>query len=122
MHIGNNVGVDISANFKSKLGITGIGADLRKEFLASNNLGSRERFVSQAFLEHHFSLFNENLNISPGISWTKFSDGKDYFLPGIDISYNEDNNKFYVNFAKVNRIPTYTDLYYVSRQNKEILI
>ena len=115
MHIGNNVGVDISANFKSKLGITGIGADLRKEFLASNNLGSRERFVSQAFLEHHFSLFNENLNISPGISWTKFSDGKDYFLPGIDISYNEDNNKFYVNFAKVNRIPTYTDLYYVSR-------
>ena len=115
LHIGNNVGVDISANFKSKLGITGIGADLRKEFLASNNLGSRERFVSQAFLEHHFSLFNENLNISPGISWTKFSDGKDYFLPGIDISYNEDNNKFYVNFAKVNRIPTYTDLYYVSR-------
>lgn len=115
LNIGNNVGVDISANFKSKLGITGIGADLRKEFLASNNLGSRERFVSQAFLEHHFSLFNENLNISPGISWTKFSDGKDYFLPGIDISYNEDNNKFYVNFAKVNRIPTYTDLYYVSR-------
>ncbi len=115
MHIGNNVGVDVSANFKSKLGITGIGADLRKEFLASNNLGSRERFVSQAFLEHHFSLFNENLNISPGISWTKFSDGKDYFLPGIDVSYNEDNNKFYVNFAKVNRIPTYTDLYYVSR-------
>ena len=115
LHIGNNVGVDLAINFKSKLGITGFGADLRKEFLASNNLGSRERFVSQAFLEHHFSLFNENLNISPGISWTKFSDGKDYFLPGIDISYNEDNNKFYVNFAKVNRIPTYTDLYYVSR-------
>ncbi len=115
IHIGNNVGVDLGINFKSKLGITGFGADLRKEFLASNNLGSRERFVSQAFLEHHFSLFNENLNISPGISWTKFSDGKDYFLPGIDMSYTEENNKFYVNFAKVNRIPTYTDLYYISR-------
>ena len=33
----------------------------------------------------------------------------------IDISYNEDNNKFYVNFAKVNRIPPIQDLYYVSR-------
>lgn len=114
MHIGNNIGLDVSANFKSKLGITGVGADVRKEFLASSRLGSRERFVSQAFLEHHFSLFNESLNISPGISWTKFSDGKDYFLPGIDVSYNEDNNKFYANFAKVNRIPTYTDLYYTS--------
>lgn len=114
IHIGNNVGIDVSTNVKSKYGITGFGVDFRKEFLASNNLGKRERLVSQAFLEHHFSLFNESLNISPGISWTNFSDGKNYFLPGIDVSYTEENNKFYANLAKVNRIPTYTDLYYTS--------
>lgn len=113
MHIGNNIGVDVSANYKSFLGITGVGADVRKEFLESNRLESRERLVSQAFLEHHFSFFNESLNISPGISWSNI-EGKNYFYPGIDVSYTKDNNKVFVNFSKVNRIPTYTDLYYKS--------
>jgi iron complex outermembrane receptor protein len=113
MHIGNNVGVDVSANFKSSLGVTGLGADVRREFLESNRLGSRERTVSQVFFEHYFSFFNESLNITPGISWSHI-EGKNYFYPGVDVSYVHDNNKFFANFSKVNRIPTYTDLYYVS--------
>ena len=113
MHIGNHVGVDVSAHYKSFLGITGIGTDVRKEFLESNRLGSRERLVFQAFLEHHFSFFNESLNISPGISWSNI-EGENYFYPGIDVSYSEENNKVFANFSKVNRIPTYTDLYYMS--------
>jgi iron complex outermembrane receptor protein len=113
MHIGNHVGVDVSAHYKSFLGITGIGTDVRKEFLESNRLGSRERLVSQAFLEHHFSFFNESLNISPGISWSNI-EGENYLYPGIDVSYTEENNKVFANFSKVNRIPTYTDLYYMS--------
>jgi iron complex outermembrane receptor protein len=113
MHIGNNVGVDVSANYKSFLGNTGLGVDVRKEFLESNRLGSRERLVSQAFLEHHFSFFNESLNISPGISWSNI-EGENYLYPGIDVSYTEENNKVFANFSKVNRIPTYTDLYYMS--------
>lgn len=113
MHIGNNVGVDVSANYKSFLGNTGLGVDVRKEFLESNRLGSRERLVSQAFLEHRFSFFNESLNISPGISWSNI-EGENYLYPGIDVSYTEENNKVFANFSKVNRIPTYTDLYYMS--------
>lgn len=113
MHIGNHAGIDVSAYYKSFLGITGMGTDIRKEFLKSNRLGSRERWVSQAFLEHHFSFFNESLKISPGISWSNIG-GKNYFYPGIDVSYSEDSNKIFANFSKVNRIPTYTDLYYES--------
>ncbi len=113
MHIGNNVGVDVNANYKSFLGKTGLGIDVREEFLESNVLGSRKRLISQAFLEHHFSFFNESLNISPGISWSNI-EGENYFYPGIDVSYNEENNKVFANFSKVNRIPTYTDLYYKS--------
>src|SRR5690606_22848364 len=52
MHIGNNVGGEINGNYKSALGTTGIGVELRKEFLASNNLGQRERFLTQLFAEH----------------------------------------------------------------------
>lgn len=114
MHIGNNVGIDANANYQSKFGITGFGADIRKEFLESNRLGSRERLVSNVFLEHHLSLFNESLNITPGISFTNFSNGKSYFYPGIDVSFTKNSSKIFGNFAKVNRIPTYTDLYYVS--------
>jgi iron complex outermembrane receptor protein len=114
MHIGNNVGIDANVNYKSELGITGLGVDVRKEFLESNRLGSRERTVTNAFLEHHLSFFDEKLNITPGISFTSFSNDKTYFYPGIDASFTNGNSKFFGNFSKVNRIPTYTDLYYVS--------
>ena len=49
MHIGNNIGGEINGSYHSSLGTTGLGLELRKEFLASNNLGHRERFLTQVF-------------------------------------------------------------------------
>ncbi|SDH90548.1 iron complex outermembrane recepter protein [Chryseobacterium taeanense] len=116
MHIGNNVGGEVNSAYNWGLGTTGIGVELRKEFLASNNLGERNRFVSQVFFEHHFSLLDKKLNISPGISWANYSKEGNFFYPGLDVGYNfNSNNKIYGNIAKVHRIPTFTDLYYVSK-------
>lgn len=116
MHIGNNVGGEVNSNYEWGLGTTGIGVELRKEFLASNNLGERNRFVSQVFFEHHFSLLDKKLNISPGISWANYSKEGNFFYPGLDVGYNfNSNNKIYGNIAKVHRIPTFTDLYYGSK-------
>ncbi|MGZ5264084.1 MAG: TonB-dependent receptor [Kaistella sp.] len=116
MHIGNNVGAEVNGTYHSGLGSTGLGVELRKEFLASNNLGHRERFVSQIFLEHHFSFFQNKLNISPGISWAHYAEEGNFFYPGLDVGYDfSEHHKIYGNIAKVNRIPTFTDLYYVSR-------
>lgn len=116
MHIGNNVGGEVNSNYEWGLGTTGVGVELRKEFLASNNLGERNRFVSQVFFEHHFSLLDKKLNISPGISWANYSKEGNFFYPGLDVGYNfNSNNKIYGNIAKVHRIPTFTDLYYVSK-------
>ncbi|MBU4538291.1 MAG: TonB-dependent receptor [Weeksellaceae bacterium] len=116
MHIGNNIGGELNGSYLSKLGTTGLGLELRKEFLASNNLGHRERFVTQVFLEHHFSFFGNSLNISPGISWANYDQEGDFFYPGLDVGYEfNENHKVYGNIAKVNRIPTFTDLYYVSK-------
>lgn len=115
MHIGNNVGGEINGNYKSALGTTGIGVELRKEFLASNNLGQRERFLTQLFAEHHFSFINDRLHISPGISWAHFSNAGDFFYPGMDVGFElNDQHKIFGNIAKVHRIPTFTDLFYVS--------
>ncbi|WP_042721340.1 TonB-dependent siderophore receptor [Flavobacterium sp. B17] len=116
MHIGNNVGGEVNSSYEWGLGITGVGVELRKEFLASNNLGERNRFVSQVFFEHHFSLLDKKLNISPGISWANYSKEGNFFYPGLDVGYNfNSNNKIYGNIAKVHRIPTFTDLYYGSK-------
>ncbi|KFF10590.1 TonB-dependent receptor [Chryseobacterium soli] len=115
MHIGNNAGGEVNSSYQWGLGITGVGVELRKEFLASNNLGERNRFVSQVFFEHHFSLLDKKLNISPGISWANYSKEGNFFYPGLDVGYNfNQNNKVYGNVAKVHRVPTFTDLYYVS--------
>ncbi len=115
MHIGNNVGGEINGSYKSTLGTTGVGLELRKEFLASNNLGQRERFSTQLFAEHHFSFISERLQISPGISWAHFSGTGDFFYPGMDIGFDlNSNHKIFGNVARVHRIPTFTDLYYVS--------
>ncbi|MCW3162258.1 TonB-dependent receptor domain-containing protein [Chryseobacterium oryctis] len=116
MHIGNNVGGEVNSSYKWGLGTTGLGVELRKEFLASNNLGNRKRFVSQVFLEHYFSFFNNKLNISPGISWANYSNEGNFFYPGLDVGYNFNaNNKVYGNISKVHRVPTFTDLFYVSK-------
>lgn len=116
MHIGNNVGGEVNSSYQWGLGTTGVGLELRKEFLASNNLGDRNRFVSQVFFEHHFSLLDKKLNISPGISWANYSKEGNFFYPGLDVGYNFNlNNKIYGNISKVSRVPTFTDLYYVSK-------
>lgn len=116
MHIGNNVGGEVNSSYQWGLGTTGIGVELRKEFLVSSNLGDRNRFVSQVFFEHHFSLLDRKLNISPGISWASYSKEGNFFYPGLDVGYNfNPNSKIYGNIAKVHRIPTFTELYYVSR-------
>ncbi|WP_144281679.1 TonB-dependent receptor plug domain-containing protein [Chryseobacterium echinoideorum] len=116
MHIGNNVGGEVNSSYISSLGTTGLGIELRKEFLSSNNLGDRERFVTQVFFEHHFSFFNKKLNISPGASWANYSTNGNFFYPGVDVGYTFfENNKIYGNISKVHRVPTFTDLYYTSK-------
>lgn len=116
MHIGNNVGGEVNSAYEWGLGTTGIGVELRKEFLVSNNLGERNRFVSQVFFEHHFALLDKKLNITPGISWANYSKEGNFFYPGLDVGFTfNQNNKIYGNIAKVHRVPTFTDLYYVSK-------
>ncbi|ALR30244.1 TonB-dependent receptor [Chryseobacterium sp. IHB B 17019] len=116
MHIGNNVGGEVNSSYEWGLGTTGVGVELRKEFLASNNLGDRNRFVSQVFFEHHFSFFDKKLNISPGFSWANYSKEGNFFYPGLDVGYSfNQSNKIYGNISKVSRVPTFTDLYYVSK-------
>ena len=114
MHIGNNVGGTVNATYESSLGTTGIGVDYRKEFLVSSNLGDRERDVTQVFFDHQFKFFNQKLEVNPGASWANYS-GQNFFYPGMDIGYIfNSHHKVFGAVSKGFRIPTFTDLYYVS--------
>lgn len=114
MHIGNNVGGTVNATYESSLGTTGIGVDYRKEFLVSSNLGDRERDVTQVFFDHQFKFFNQKLEVNPGASWANYS-GQNFFYPGMDVGFIfNPNHKVFGAISKGFRIPTFTDLYYVS--------
>lgn len=116
MHIGNSYGAEISVGTQSKLGYTGVGLELRQEDLSSNNLGARNRFLTQGFLEHHFSFLDGKLELVPGLTWANFSSVGSFFYPGIDVGVNLSNeHKVYANVSRVHRVPTFTDLYYVSK-------
>ena len=112
-HITHKIGAEANASYTSKAGVTGFGVDLSKIYIRSNNLGNRNRFMANVFLEHQFKLANNKLDITPGVALTYFSDFKFHAFPGIDIGYEINNNlKAYGNVGYTYRIPTYTDLFY----------
>lgn len=112
-HITNKAGAAVDVSYNSKLGITGIGVDLARVFIASNNLGDHNRTMFTAFLEQRFLLAKEKLDITPGIAFTYYSDFGTQTFPGIDVGYALLKDlKIYSNLGYTYRIPTYTDLFY----------
>jgi vitamin B12 transporter len=116
LHLSNKVGMQVNASYTSNAGITGFGIDAAKVFMTSTNLGERDRTMANLFVEHRFSLADNSLDITPGISVNYFSDFKFHAFPGVDIGYAiNDAFKAYANVGYTYRVPTYTDLYYVGR-------
>ncbi|NOQ91824.1 MAG: TonB-dependent receptor [Flavobacteriaceae bacterium] len=115
LHITNKVGGALDVAYNSKLGTTGLGVDIAKVYIVSNNLGDHDRTMVTGFLEQRFQLFNDKLDITPGVALTYYSDFDFQAFPGIDLGYSFNNQfKLYGNMGYTYRIPTYTDLYYSS--------
>ncbi len=112
-HISNKLAVETNMVLSSDLGKTGFGVDVNNVFLASNNLGRRERTIVTAFLEHRFEI-GERLDITPGVAVSYYSDFDTKAFPGLDVGYAvSDKVKLYGNIGYTYRVPTFTDLYYV---------
>lgn len=114
LHISNKIGAETNVVYNSVLGKTGIGIDISRIFLVSNNLGNHNRTAITGFLEHRFELLNENLDITPGVAISYYSDFDSKAFPGVDIGYRiSDRIKFFGNVGYTYRVPTFTDLFYV---------
>ena len=118
LHISNKVGIQINSSYSSSFGVTGFGIDVAKVKMNSNRLGNRERWMGNFFLEHHFSLLDNKLDVTPGVAVNYFSEFDFNAFPGIDLGYRiNDSFRVYANAGYTYRVPTYNDLYYVGRQD-----
>ena len=116
LHITNKAGVAIDYSLFSSFGTTGIGIDFAHVGISSNNLGEHSRNMTTIFAEHRFLIFDDKMDITPGVAFNIYSDFGTHFFPGIDFGYAFDNRfRVYGNVGSTYRIPTYTDLYYTDR-------
>jgi len=127
LHISNKVGAELNASTSNSLGNLGLGFDLSRVSLKSNNLGDRKRTMLNMFVEQQVMLNNDKIDFTPGLAITYFSDVSTklnyqnnffnnlFFYPGMDLGCRLNNNlKLYTNIGFTYRIPTYTDLFYSS--------
>ena len=127
LHISNKVGAELNASTSNSLGNLGLGFDLSRVSLKSNNLGERKRTMLNMFVEQQVMLNNDKIDFTPGLAITYFSDVSTklnyqnnffnnlFFYPGVDLGYRLNNKlKLYTNIGFTYRIPTYTDLFYSS--------
>lgn len=118
LHIGNSLGLEFHAQHRNRWGLSGVGGELSRFTLASNNLGARERNILTAFLEHRFSWLGDRLDITPGLSFSAFSDYEARLFPGVDAGLALSRRwKVYANAGQTFRVPTFTDLYYQDPAN-----
>lgn len=118
-HITHKLGASLDVSLSSKLGTTGMGIDLSRVSIASNNLGGRSRQLAAFFFEHRFSFWNKKLDITPGVALNLYSDFGAFSYPGVDLGYTLNNEfRVYGNFGYTYRIPTYTDLYYKDKTTR----
>ena len=132
LHISNKVGAEVNMSLNNRLGVMGLGIDVSNTTLTSNNLGQRDRKMLHIFVEQQMKFFDDNLDLTPGIAITYFSDlanstdsdstetsdgwaNVPHIYPGIDLGYSfNEKFKLYSNIGYTFRIPTYTDLFYSS--------
>ncbi len=119
LHISNKIGAETNIVFNSRLGKTGVGLDVSRIYLVSNNLGDHQRTAITGFIEHRIELLNENLDITPGVAISSYSDFDTKAFPGLDVGYRiSEKVKLYGNIGNTYRAPTFTDLFYVGPSTK----
>ena len=111
LHITNKLGGEVNTTWEHKLGTTGIGFELARVSIQSNNLGEHVRTLVHGYFEHRFE--GNRWDITPGFSVSHYSDQDTFFYPGIDVGFQIiGDSRLFFNSGYTYRIPTYTDLYY----------
>lgn len=117
IHTSDVFALETNGSYKSKLGVTGFGVELRKEQIESNNLGDHERALAGIFLEQMVNL-GEKTDIRAGVYSNYYSEYGWKHFPGMEVGFQATKAiRLYSGIGSSFRIPTYTDLFYVGPTN-----
>ena len=98
-------------------GSLGAGLELRTEIINSTNLGSRTREFYGSYIEYTRNI-TDALFVSAGIYGLYSPNLVSTNYPGIEFSYKVlEKWRIFGNFVTGQRLPTFTDLYYVDSRN-----
>ncbi len=117
VHETNALDVELNNTFQTKAGQFGLGLEWRNENIHSARLGNNQRDNFGVFGEyqinyhHRFSLnAGAYVNYNSAYGWNVF--------PGLDLGWRFLKDfRLYANVGTGQRLPTYTDLYYVGPSN-----
>ena len=124
LHKTNTFGAEINSSYKSDLGITGFGIELRKETIngdwvrggkdTKSNLDGFYRDNFGIYIDHKLKI-GSRFDMTPGVYVNWYSDFSWNAFPGIDMGYSiNDKIRLYGNVGNSYRIPTFYDQYYSS--------
>ncbi len=116
-HTSDVFALETNGTYKSKLGVTGFGLEVRKEQIESTNLGDHDRTLTGIFLEQMVTLA-EKVDIRVGLYSNYYSEYGWKHFPGLEVGFQATKSiRLYSGIGSSFRIPTYTDLYYVGPTN-----
>lgn len=130
-HIVNNYGLGLIANYRSLLGTTSLGTELRYEEVIGTKLGTPRagtheiyknhgsRFNSSLSLEHSVRL--DHLLISAGalLNLNSLLPSQANVLPSLSINYHPSEHwSFIGSWSRSMRLPTLNDLWYFDPQSR----
>lgn len=116
-HTSDVFALETNGTYKSKLGVTGFGLEVRKEQIESTNLGDHDRTLTGVFLEQLVNL-GEKTDIRAGLYSNYYSEYGWKHFPGMEVGFQATKSiRLYSGIGSSFRIPTYTDLYYVGPTN-----
>ncbi len=110
-----NAEINVSRRFK--FGQVGLGGEYRKDQINSNNLGKREREIYAVSVDFSYTQINK-LTIVGGLYAMQHSQYGMHVFPGLEMCYRPSSSaSIFWNAGTGQRLPTYTDLYYIGPSN-----
>jgi iron complex outermembrane receptor protein len=125
-HQGDTYGGNLIFQYASRIGVTNLGGELRREEILSSNLGlpmekaqghytrSDDRTITSVTLEHTATW--EHFVASAGVLANHNTLlGGVHFYPSVSAAYRPSQAvKMYATWSRSTRMPTFTDLYYTT--------
>ncbi|GHV11567.1 hypothetical protein FACS1894162_7140 [Bacteroidia bacterium] len=124
-HRGDTYGSNLILQYASRLGVTGLGVEWRKEDIISSNLGKEmaqanghykyhdDRINTSATLEHTLQLNNWAFSAGALLNHNTFIKDEYAIYPSASVSFRPvERLKIASSWSQSSRMPTFTELYY----------